>query len=112
MSFTGNTWTSNNLAPQTKRALGIAFMVAVGNIGGIVGSFIFQAKEAPAYPSGWGTCIGFVAAGAVCSTGLEVAYKSINARRAKMSEDQIRAKYTDEELDKMGDRSPLFKYAL
>lgn len=108
----GNTWTANNLAPQTKRALGIAFMVAMGNIGGIVGSFIFQAKESPAYPSGWGTCIAFVVAGAVCATTLEVAYLTINKRRARMSEEQVKEKYTEEQLDKMGDRSPLFKYAL
>lgn len=29
-----------------------------------------------------------------------------------MTEEEIRAKYTDEELEKMGDRSPLFKYTL
>ena len=108
----GNTWTANNLAPQTKRALGIAFMVAMGNIGGIIGSFIFRAKESPAYPSGWGTCIGFVVAGAACATLLELAYLTINKRRSKLSEEQIRQTYTDDELDKMGNKSPLFKYAL
>ncbi len=27
-------------------------------------------------------------------------------------EDELRAKYTDEELEEMGDRSPLYRYAL
>jgi MFS transporter, ACS family, DAL5 transporter family protein len=29
-----------------------------------------------------------------------------------MSEMEIREKYTDDELDEMGDRSPLFRYTL
>lgn len=108
----GNTWTANNLAPQSKRALGIAFMVAMGNIGGIVGSFIFKTNESPAYPTGWGTCIAFVVAGMVCATTLEVSYMAINKKRAQKTEEEIRAQYTNEQLDKLGDRSPLFKYLL
>lgn len=37
--------------------------------------------------------------------------KRINAKRALMSEDEIRAKYTDDELAEMGDESPLFRYS-
>ena len=29
-----------------------------------------------------------------------------------MTEDEIRAKYTEEELEQLGDRSPLFRYTL
>ncbi|KAK1996998.1 MFS general substrate transporter [Colletotrichum falcatum] len=50
-------------------------------------------------------------------TGLMVAlllgcsYKSGSARKAEMA-DEARAKYTEQELFRMGDRSPLFKYVL
>lgn len=32
-----NAWTINNLAGPAKRAMGIAFMICMGNCGGIVG---------------------------------------------------------------------------
>jgi hypothetical protein len=44
---------------------------------------------------------------------LELSYKWGNSRKARMTEEEVRAKYTDEELLDMGDKSPLFpRYAL
>jgi hypothetical protein len=87
-------------------------MIAVGNLGGIVGSFIYQEDEKPMYPTGFGTSLAFAAAGAVCALTLEFAYWTINNRNAKKSEDEWRTIYTEAQLEKMGDRSPLFKYHL
>ncbi|RSM15073.1 hypothetical protein CDV31_005153 [Fusarium ambrosium] len=42
-------WTANNLAPSWKRAVGMAFLMTFGNLGGAVGSNIFLAREAPHY---------------------------------------------------------------
>lgn len=108
----GNTWTLNNLAGQEKRAMGIAFMITMGNLGGIVGSFIFRDDEKPRYPTGWGSCLGFVVAGVLSATLLELCYFTINKRRARKSEDEVRAEYTDEKLESMGNNSPLFRYSL
>lgn len=36
--------------------------------------------------------------------------KRENARRDTMSEDEVRARYTPDELAEMGDKSPLFRY--
>lgn len=55
-----NAWTINNLAGPEKRAIGIATMICIGNLGGIVGSFIYQEKERPKYPTGFGTSLSFV----------------------------------------------------
>ena len=41
-----NAWTINNLAGPEKRAIGIATMICIGNMGGIVGSFIYQERKA------------------------------------------------------------------
>ena len=108
----GNAWTVNNLAGQTKRAIGIAYMICLGNLGGIVGSYIFIESESPRYPTGFGSSLGFAAAGVGACLVLETLYHLSNKRRAAMSETEIREKYTDEELDAMGDRSPLFRYTL
>jgi MFS family permease len=36
----GSAWISSNLAGEQKRAMGIALNIALGNCGGIVGSYI------------------------------------------------------------------------
>ncbi|KAH8897882.1 permease of the major facilitator superfamily [Thozetella sp. PMI_491] len=107
-----NTWTVNNLAGSAKRAMGIAFMIGVGNIGGIVGSFIFREEESPRYQTGWGTCLGFVVAGMMSASILEAGYYTINKRRSQQTEEEVRQRYSDDQLEKLGDRSPLFRYTL
>lgn len=108
----GNTWTVNNVAGPAKRAMGVAYMIALGNCGGIIGSFIFIGDESPRYQTGWGVSLGFICAGvcAVCTLG--VVYTLINRRRGRVTEDEVRAKYSDVQLERMGDRSPLFRYTL
>ena len=87
-------------------------MIGLGNIGGIIGSFIYRASESPKYPTGFGTSLSFPAAGMVCAFVLEFLYHRANKRSEEKSEEEWRRIYTDEELEAMGDRSPLFKYAL
>lgn len=40
----GSAWISSNLAGETKRAMGIALNIALGNCGGIVGSYIVSSS--------------------------------------------------------------------
>ncbi|KPI35872.1 High-affinity nicotinic acid transporter [Cyphellophora attinorum] len=105
-------WTGNNLAPSWKRSIGLAWTLAAGNIGSLVGTNIFLDKEAPRYQTGYGTALGFICLGLGVACALEVCLKIGNKRKESMSEDEVRQKYTDAELDKMGDKSPLFRYIL
>lgn len=107
-----NAWTSNNLAGARKHAMGIAFMISIGNTGGLVGSFIYLEKEAPKYPTGFGSSLGFAAAGIAASAALELRFWYVNRRNARIGREQIHQMYSAEELQLMGDRSPLFKYML
>lgn len=107
-----NAWTINNLAGAEKRAIGIATMICIGNLGGIVGSFIYQEKEKPRYPTGFGSSLAFAAAGMACAFTLEYLFWRINQKNAEKSEEEWRTIYTEEQLEKMGDRSPLFRYSL
>jgi len=107
-----NAWTINNLANAEKRAMGIAFMICIGNLGGLPGSFIFLSRESPQYPTGFGTSLAFAAAGIVSALTLEFFYWSHNKKYENTTEEEVKEKYTDEELDKLGNKSPLFKYAL
>ena len=56
------TWLANNLRGYTRRAVGSAVQVAIGQLGGIAGSYIYQADDAPAYYLGHAIALGFLAA--------------------------------------------------
>ncbi|KAJ0382720.1 hypothetical protein COL922a_011962 [Colletotrichum nupharicola] len=79
----GNAWTVNNLAGPTKRAQGIAYMICLGSIGGIVGSFIYREDESPKYPSGFGSSFAFAGLGVVACFVLEFLFWNINRKRDK-----------------------------
>ncbi|KAF2102142.1 MFS general substrate transporter [Rhizodiscina lignyota] len=105
-------WTANNSAPSSKRAIAMALLLSIGNLSGVLGSNIFIQNEAPRYWAGYGTCLGLVVAAQIMALVLRRSYAKINAERDLMSEEEIRAKYTDLELIQMGDRSPFFRYTL
>ncbi|CAG9952991.1 unnamed protein product [Clonostachys rosea f. rosea IK726] len=107
-----NAWAISNLEGPTKRAIGLAWMISVGNLGGVPGSFFFKTEEAPRYPTAYASSFSVAGAGIIAAVCLELAYSRINAKRAKKSEEEIRVSYTEEQLEKMGDRSPLFRYTL
>lgn len=108
----GSSWAANNLAPSSRRAIGVAFNICVGNLGGIVGSFMYLDSEEPQYHTGFGLSLAFGASGFLVAFLLELSYKMGNVRKAKITEDEVREKYTENELLKLGDKSPLFKYTL
>ncbi|KIW83497.1 hypothetical protein Z517_02742 [Fonsecaea pedrosoi CBS 271.37] len=103
---------ANNLAPSSKRAVGMALLLSIGNMGGIVGSNIFLSNQAPHYWTGYGVIMGIDCLAVVACLILRFSYKRINAERDRMSEEEIRARYTDDELLKMGDKSPFYRYTL
>jgi MFS family permease len=107
-----NAWNVANQAGAAKRAVSIGFLVCAGNAGGVVGSYIYIASEAPRYPTGFGNSLAFGGAGLVAALVLEAGLHRSNQRNARWTEAEVREKYTDEELERMGDRSPLFKYSL
>jgi hypothetical protein len=86
--------------------------ITLGNSGGIIGSFIFLEREAPTYPTGFGTSLAFGAAGVICVLLVSFMYSRHNKRYEGLSEEDVRERYTDEELSRMGDSSPLFVYKL
>lgn len=71
---------------------------------------MYLESEAPAYPTGFGLSIAFGATGVLVALALEMSYIWSNKKRAALSEVQIQEMYTQNDLIKMGDKSPLFKY--
>ncbi|KAK0378851.1 hypothetical protein CLIM01_03822 [Colletotrichum limetticola] len=105
-------WVSNNLSPTWKRATGIAISVMMGNLGGIIGSNIYMNEEAPHYWTGYGVSVACLSLAICCTLILRFAYDQENKKRDMISEAEVRAHYTQEELLDLGDRSPLYRYVL
>lgn len=106
------TWVSNNIAPSSKRVVGTALFLCIGNLGGLAGSNIFLTRQAPHYWTGYGSCIGFIFIAMACAVTLRITYGRLNKQRDAVSEEEILARYSDEELEEMGDSSPLYRYVI
>jgi len=107
-----NAWNISNIPNAHKRAVAIGYLLCVGNAGGIIGSYIYRSDERPKYPTGYGTSFAFAGAGIIASLCLEFFLWRANKRNGKLSEAEIREKFTEQELQEMGEKSPLFKYTL
>lgn len=67
-------------------------------MGGAIGSNIFLANQAPNYWLGYGLALGMVLAAIVSTMVLRMAYGMLNKKRDQMSEEEMRAKYTEGKL--------------
>lgn len=94
----------------------MALLISVGNMGGIMGSNIYLAREAPKYRTGFSVSLAMCAMSVIMAFVLRQGFQRENARKAKVllekTEEEIKAQYTDQELLDMGDKSPFFKYTL
>lgn len=88
-------WVSNNLSPTWKRAVGMALTLSLGNMGGLVGSNIFLAHEAPRYWTGYGMSLACTAVGIICTIVLRYVWDRENKKRDRISEEEVRARYTE-----------------
>ena len=94
----------------------MALLISVGNFGGIAGSNIYIASEAPKYPAGFGTGLTMGCCAIIAAYVLRLLLTAENKKRIALLEAEgeanIQAKYTEQELLDMGDRSPFFLYSL
>jgi sugar phosphate permease len=109
-------WIGSSLAPSSKRAVGMALLIAVGNMGGIMGSNIYLARERPKYKTGFGVSLAMCLFAIVMTLVVRWGYKRENEKRDRMlsgsTEEEIRARYSEQELLDLGDRSPFWRYGL
>jgi len=90
----------------------MAIQISFGNLGGAIGSNIYLAKQAPHYWLGYGFSLAIIILSLTSAIFLRFMLNRINKKRDLMSVEEIRAKYTEQELLEMGDRSPFFRYTL
>lgn len=77
-----------------------------------MGSNIFLSSEAPEYTTGFSVSLVMITVFSVMTSFVYwIVLKRINAKRAAIPIEEVKAKYTDAELAEMGDLSPVFRYA-
>lgn len=101
---------SNNFAPTSKRAVGMAIQMGFGTMGGAAASNFYRTSDAPRYRLGHGLVLAFAGLGMIVMIAYYIICRAINAKRDKNVEST--PQYTRSELVDMGDRAPTFRYKL
>ena len=98
-----------NLGGHHRRSVGTAWQVGFGNIGGIIATYAFLAKDAPEYKPGYSICIAFVCLSAASCVCYFVACWVQNRNRDRAPRD---LGLTEFEKTEKGDMSPDYRYLL
>ncbi|KAF1816253.1 MFS general substrate transporter [Eremomyces bilateralis CBS 781.70] len=105
-------WLSNNLAGSSKRAVGMAIQIGVGNLGGAMASNFYRGTDGPRYFLGHALELAFIFMGLVATVILVLNYRRINRKRERQMAEGLHNGYTPEELSALGDRAITFRYEL
>jgi len=101
-------WFNMNLGGHHRRAVGSAWQVGFGNIGGIIAVYSFLKKDGPRYVPGYSISIAFVCLSAVSCTLYFFMCAWENRKRAK----SVRSVLTEHEKMELGDLNPEYRYLL
>lgn len=100
-------WFTNNIGGHTKRGTATAFIISIGNIGGIIGGQMYRADDAPQYVVGNGAALGLMSGVVVISLVFKYFLDKENKRRDNLTEEQFNAEASGEDLC---DKHPGFRY--
>ncbi|CUM66662.1 uncharacterized protein PRCAT00004338001 [Priceomyces carsonii] len=108
------TWSSNNAASHTTRAVATAIVAIVGTLGSITAMWIYLPKYAPSYDEGHKILIGTCSGGVVLCLGMSTYLFYENKARDEGKRNGLTAKFaTDEEAKSMlAHRHPSFRYLI
>ncbi|MCJ1395401.1 hypothetical protein MMC18_008285 [Xylographa bjoerkii] len=102
-------WFTQNLGGHHRRAVGTAWQIGFGNIGGIIATYAFLSTDAPEYKMGYAICISFVCLSAASCLTYFVSVWTQNRSRDRAGRD---LGLTEWEKTEKGDMSPDYRYQL
>ncbi|KAJ6788807.1 hypothetical protein PWT90_02810 [Aphanocladium album] len=104
-------WFNMNLGGHHRRAIGSAWQVGFGNLGGIIAVYVFLQRDSPRFIPGYSVCLAwFVLSAISCCVYAFLCWNS-NKKRAMLPPD-AGAHLTQEEKDDLGDNAPDYRYLL
>ncbi|RSM15290.1 hypothetical protein CEP52_000799 [Fusarium oligoseptatum] len=74
-------WMALNAGTAGERSITMAILIMSANASGIIGSQLFQQKDAPLYETGWAVIVAVVSVGLVASVVANLQYYFLNGRR-------------------------------
>ncbi|CAG9940277.1 unnamed protein product [Clonostachys rosea f. rosea IK726] len=103
------------VGPYCISAIGFLGLLSIPHprLPGLTYAFLFTlvVPSKPNYWLGFWFGLGISVAAVIATVVLKFEYQRLNRRKeTEGTEEEVRAKYGDEELTQMGDKSPLFKY--
>ncbi|CRK33768.1 hypothetical protein BN1708_006143 [Verticillium longisporum] len=104
-------WTVNQLVGNVKRGTATAFAISCGQLGGIISAVVFPAKDEPQYVAGISTCIAFQAVGIAMAVIMWVCCRRENRARER-GEREYRRNLPEDEVRRLGEKHPDFRYTL
>lgn len=96
-------WVSNTMSGHYKRSVSSAVQIGVGNLGGIVASFVYFDHEAPQYWTGLGVSLGMMWVCGISCTALYLLAIRENKRRDRGERD---GRLLKPDADNLGDDHP------
>ncbi|KAJ7212094.1 major facilitator superfamily domain-containing protein [Mycena pura] len=111
--YTGNAfWPGENVSGQTKRAVAVAMQITIGDIGAIAGVLIYRPEfSGDGFRKPHIIAIGYLVFGATVATYLWVWMSRENKRREQLAASRDK-EYIDEDEQRLGDRSILYRYVV
>ena len=92
-----------------KRSIATAMQIGLGNAGGIVASNVFITNQSPRYPVGYGVSLAMLL---MCGVMCTVFYFGLKAENRKRNGGGRDYRFTENDLDNMGDDHPEFRFTL
>jgi hypothetical protein len=90
------------------RAVGSAWQIGFGNIGGIIATYAFLAKDAPKFKPGYSICLAFICLSAASCCIYFVSVVTQNRNRDRTHAVGV----SDYDETEKGDMSPNYRYML
>ncbi|KAM5541460.1 hypothetical protein V8D89_005014 [Ganoderma adspersum] len=100
-------WAGGNAGGDVKKAVVIAMVIGVGNLGGVASSFIYRPQDAPRYHPGHATAISCLCVAIVLCITAMLEFARLN--KAKDAAEGAMEYEGKGDFEEMGDQSPLFR---
>ncbi|KII85937.1 hypothetical protein PLICRDRAFT_165512 [Plicaturopsis crispa FD-325 SS-3] len=102
-------WAAGNAGGNVKKGIIVGMLSSCGNVGGIVGSFIYRTQDTPRYRLGHGFVLGCLCL-AFLTTGFAMYnFDRLNKQKARRCREEGIGKERRAEFAGMGTGSPLFR---
>ncbi|KAL8334316.1 hypothetical protein RB593_003814 [Gaeumannomyces tritici] len=104
-------WVPTNNPRYGKRAISTGLHLTIGNSSGVVSPFLFTPNEKGLYTPGYAASIGLLCVSLILNVILHLHFKRQNKLRDQGKQDYLMEGKTQLEIEAMGEKSPLFRYA-